>query len=122
MKLKFSKNTSSKVINRLKKKIRIRKVVQGTPERPRLCVFRSTKHIYAQIINDETHATVLSVSSLSIDLKNGSKDSAKSVGIKIAEEAKKKGINTVVFDRNGFLYHGRIQALAEGAREGGLNF
>lgn len=122
MKLKFSKNTSSKTINRLKKKIRIRKTVKGTSERPRLCVFRSTKHIYVQIINDETQSTIASVSSLAIDLKNGSKESAKTVGIKIAEEAKKKGITNVVFDRNGFIYHGRVQALADGAREGGLNF
>lgn len=122
MKLNFSKNTSSKTVNRLKKKIRIRKVVKGTAERPRLCVFRSSKHIYAQIINDDSQTTMLSVSSLSIDLKNGSKESAKTVGSKIAEEAKKKGINNVVFDRNGFIYHGRVQALADGAREGGLNF
>ena len=122
MKLKFSKNTASKTINRLKKKIRIRKVVKGTSERPRLCVFRSTKHIYVQVINDVTQSTLLSVSSLSIDLKNGSKESAKTVGLKIAEEAKKKGITNVVFDRNGFIYHGRVQSLADGAREGGLNF
>ncbi len=122
MKLQFSKNTASKTINRLKKKIRIRKVVKGTSERPRLCVFRSTKHIYVQVINDVTQSTLLSVSSLSIDLKNGSKESAKTVGLKIAEEAKKKGITNVVFDRNGFIYHGRVQSLADGAREGGLNF
>lgn len=122
MKLKFSKSTSSKTINRLKKKIRIRKSVNGTGERPRLCVFRSAKHIYAQIINDVDHATVLSVSSLSAELKSGSKEAAKTVGMKIAEEAKKKGITNVVFDRNGFIYHGRVQALADGAREGGLNF
>ena len=121
MKLKFSKNTASKTINRLKKKIRIRKVVKGTSERPRLCVFRSTKHIYVQVINDVDQSTLLSVSSLSIDLKNGSKDSAKKVGLKAAEEAKKKGITNVVFDRNGFN-HGRVQSLADGAREGGLNF
>ncbi len=122
MKLQFSKNTASKTINRLKKKIRIRKVVKGTSERPRLCVFRSTKHIYVQVINDVTQSTLLSVSSLSIDLKNGSRESAKTVGLKIAEEAKKKGITNVVFDRNGFIYHGRVQSLADGAREGGLNF
>lgn len=122
MKLNFSKKTSSKSVNRLKKKIRIRKVVKGTSERPRLCVFRSAGHIYAQIINDEKQATLLSVSSLSSELKNGNKEAAKTVGKKIAEEAKKKGITNVVFDRNGFIYHGRVQALADGAREGGLNF
>jgi len=122
MRLNFSKHTSPKSVNRLKKKIRIRKVVKGTSERPRLCVFRSAKHIYAQVINDENHSTLLSVSSLSADLKNGSRDSAKTVGLQIAAEAKKKGILNVVFDRNGFIYHGRVQALADGAREGGLNF
>jgi len=122
MKIKFSKHTSPKKINRLKKKIRIRKVVNGSKERPRLCVFRSAKHIYAQIINDATHSTVLTISSLSIKSKADGKETAKQVGIKIAEEANKKGIKQVVFDRNGFLYHGRIQSLAEGARAGGLNF
>ncbi|MFN3697665.1 MAG: 50S ribosomal protein L18 [Pseudobdellovibrio sp.] len=122
MKLNYSKHTSAKTVNRLKKKIRIRKVVKGTSERPRLCVYRSAKHIYAQIINDEAQTTILSSSSLSADMKNGSKDSAKKIGIQLAAEAKKKGITNVVFDRNGFIYHGRVQALADGAREGGLNF
>src|SRR4051812_21208156 len=122
MKIKVSKKTSPKVINRLKKKIRIRKTVKGTEERPRLCVYRSSKHIYAQIINDDAQNTVLTVSSLALDLKSGGKDSAKEVGMKIAQEATKKGIKQVVFDRNGFIYHGRVQALADGAREGGLNF
>lgn len=122
MKIKFSKHTSVKTVNRLKKKIRIRKVVSGSEERPRLCVFRSAKHIYAQIINDKTHSTVLTISSLSLESKADGKTIAKQVGIKIAQEANKKGINQVVFDRNGFIYHGRVQSLAEGAREGGLNF
>ena len=122
MKIKFSKHTSPKTINRLKKKIRIRKVVNGSADRPRLCVFRSAKHIYAQIINDATHSTVLTISSLNIDAKSDGKEMAKQVGMKIAQEANKKGIKQVVFDRNGFIYHGRVQSLAEGAREGGLNF
>jgi large subunit ribosomal protein L18 len=122
MKIKVSKRTSPKVINRLKKKIRIRKVVNGTQERPRLCVFRSLNHIYAQLINDDAHNTVLTVSSLSLGSKTSGKETAKEVGMKIAQEAVKKGIKHVVFDRNGFVYHGRIQALADGAREGGLNF
>lgn len=122
MKIKVSKRTSAKVVNRLKKKIRIRKVVSGTEERLRLCVFRSTKHIYAQLINDDTQNTVLTVSSLALDSKATGKNSAKEVGVKIAQEAVKKGIKHVVFDRNGFIYHGRVQALADGAREGGLNF
>lgn len=122
MKIKFSKHTSPKTVNRLKKKIRIRKVVSGSEERPRLCVFRSSKHIYAQIINDSTHKTVLTISSLTLDSKSAGKELAKEVGIKVAQEANKKGIKQVVFDRNGFIYHGRVQSLAEGAREGGLNF
>ena len=122
MKIKFSKHTSSKTVNRLKKKIRIRKVIQGSAERPRLCVYRSTKHIYVQIIDDTAHKTILTVSSLSLDSKSSGKEVAKEVGVKAAQEAVKKGIKQVVFDRNGFIYHGRVQSLAEGAREGGLNF
>lgn len=122
MRIKFSKHTSPKTINRLKKKIRIRKVVNGSEERPRLCVFRSAKHIYAQIINDVNQSTVLTISSLNLDAKADGKETAKQVGIKIAQEANKKGIKQVVFDRNGFIYHGRVQSLAEGAREGGLKF
>ncbi len=122
MKIKYSKHTSSKTVNRLKKKIRIRKVVQGSAERPRLCVYRSAKHIYAQIIDDAAHKTILTVSSLTLDKKSAGKEVAKEIGKKVAEEATKKGIKQVVFDRNGFIYHGRVQSLAEGAREGGLNF
>lgn len=122
MKLRVSKHTSDKVANRLKKKIRIRKTVKGTSERPRLCVFRSTTHIYAHVINDDSQKTILTVSSLGVKEKLSGKDMAKQVGKAIAEAATKKGIKTVVFDRNGFVYHGRVQSLAEGAREGGLNF
>ena len=122
MKIKVSKHTSSKTVNRLKKKIRIRKLVSGTAERPRLCVYRSAKHIYAQIIDDQTHTTVMTISSLSLDEKSGSREVAKKVGLKIGEQAIKKGIKQVVFDRNGFIYHGRIQSLADGARESGLSF
>ena len=122
MKLNFSKKTAEKKVNRLKKKIRIRKTVNGTTERPRLCVFKSAKHIYAQLVNDVGHTTILSVSSLSVETKGTGKDKAKAVGKKIAEAATQKGFKAVVFDRNGFLYHGRIQALAEGAREAGLVF
>ena len=122
MKLKVSKHTSAKTKNRLKKKIRIRKTVKGTSERPRLCVFRSAKHIYAQIINDDLAQTVLTVSSLSLETKVTGKELAKTVGKAVAEASLKKGIKTVVFDRNGFIYHGRIQSLADGAREAGLNF
>lgn len=122
MKLKVSKHTSAKTANRLKKKIRIRKTVNGSQERPRLCVYRSAKHIYAQLIDDVQHKTILTVSSLTVDEKLNGKDMAKRVGKAVAEASVKKGIKSVVFDRNGFIYHGRIQALADGAREGGLNF
>ena len=122
MKLRVSKHTTAKTRNRMKKKIRIRKTVKGTSERPRLCVFRSAKHIYAQVINDDLAQTVLTVSSLSLESKATGKELAKTVGKAIAEASLKKGITTVVFDRNGFIYHGRVQSLADGAREAGLNF
>lgn len=122
MKLNFTKKTAVKKVNRLKKKIRIRKVVTGSNERPRLCVFKSGKHIYAQLIDDVTHKTIMAVSSLALDTKGDGKAKAKAVGKEIAAVATKKGFKAVVFDRNGFLYHGRIQALAEGAREAGLAF
>lgn len=122
MKLRVSKHTASKSANRLKKKIRIRKTVNGTSERPRLCVYRSARHIYAQVVNDEQHKTILTVSSLKLDQKLDGKSMAKLVGKTVAEASIKVGIKSVVFDRNGFLYHGRIQSLADGAREGGLSF
>ena len=122
MKLRVSKHTSAKTKNRMKKKIRIRKTVKGTTERPRLCVFRSAKHIYAQVINDDSMQTILTVSSLSLKVKVTGKELAKTVGKAVAEASLKKGITTVVFDRNGFIYHGRVQSLADGAREAGLNF
>ena len=122
MKLRVSKHTSAKTRNRMKKKIRIRKTVKGTSERPRLCVFRSAKHIYAQVIKDDLAQTVLTVSSLSLESKATGKELAKTVGKAVAEASLKKGIKTVVFDRNGFIYHGRVQSLADGAREAGLNF
>ena len=109
---------------RKKRKTRIRKKVNGTPERPRLVIFRSSKHIYAQIIDDLAGATLASASTLSLEGDNIrlTVENAKLVGMKVAEEAIKKSITSVVFDRNGFVYHGRIKALADGAREGGLNF
>lgn len=122
MKLRVAKHTSAKVKNRLKKKIRIRKTIKGTSDRPRLCVFRSAKHIYAQVINDDSMQTILTVSSLTLVSKESGKNLAKLVGKTIAEVSLKKGIKSVVFDRNGFIYHGRVQSLADGAREAGLNF
>lgn len=106
------------------RKLRIRKKIQGSAERPRLSVFRSTTHIYAQVIDDDTHQTIFATSSLSKEVeKDGSKsDVAKKIGVLVAEACKQRNISKVVFDRNGFVYHGRIKALAEGAREAGLEF
>ena len=106
----------------------MRKRIRGTPDRPRLCVFRSNKHIYAQLIDDTTGRTLAEASTLSSDLrekignKGGNKDGATAVGVAIAERALKKRITQVIFDRNGFLYHGRVKALSQGARDGGLVF
>lgn len=112
----------SKVNSRSKIKMRIRKLISGTQERPRLSVFRSSKAIYVQLIDDLNGVTVLASSSNDKDFSTtGTKiEIAKAVGMSIAEKAKNHGIDTVVFDRNGYLYHGRVKALAEGAREGGL--
>ena len=109
---------------RVSKHKRVRKKIKGSTERPRLSVYRSLKYIYAQIIDDSTGSTLAAASSLTIpDIKSGdTMVVAKKVGELIAEEAKKKNILSVVFDRGGYLYHGRIKALAEGAREGGLEF
>jgi large subunit ribosomal protein L18 len=106
---------------------RIRKKLRGTPERPRLAVFRSQGHIYAQVIDDDAGRTLCAASSLDKDLRAKSKRggnvaSAKEVGALIAGRAKEKGVAAVVFDRGGFLYHGRIKALADAAREAGLKF
>lgn len=112
-----------KVEKRAKIKRRIRKNVFGTSERPRLSVFRSNKQIYAQIIDDTTGLTLASSSSYNNKAATGSKtESAASVGKELAEKAKKAGVESVVFDRNGYQYHGRVKALADGAREGGLIF
>ena len=109
---------------RIKRHKRVRSKISGTPECPRLCVFRSAKHIYAQVIDDVSGKTLVSASSLEKDFGayGGNKDAAKKVGEMIAERALKAKIEDVVFDRGGFVYHGRVQALAEGAREGGLKF
>ena len=109
---------------RLKRHKRVRGKISGTPERPRLNVFRSETNIYAQIIDDVAGKTLVSASSLEKDFNcDGTKtDAAKMVGQLVAERAKAAGITTVVFDRGGYVYHGRVKALAEGAREGGLQF
>jgi large subunit ribosomal protein L18 len=115
--------------NRLRtgKHKRIRRKVQGTPEKPRLCVFRSLNHIYAQVIDDVNHNTLASASTLETEvrdsIKDGSKmDEAKAVGTAVATKALAQGISEVVFDRNGYKYHGKIAALAGAAREAGLKF
>jgi large subunit ribosomal protein L18 len=101
---------------------RVRKKVLGSPERPRLAVFRSNRHIYAQVIDDFAGRTLAAASSMK-DANGGSpKDAAKKVGLALAERATKAGVTKVAFDRGGFQYHGRVRALAEGAREGGLDF
>jgi large subunit ribosomal protein L18 len=110
---------------RKKKHLRVRKKISGTAENPRLVVYRSIKHIYAQIIDDTKGVTLVAASTLDESLKGengGNKETAKKVGMLVAEKAKAKGIKTVVFDRGGLIYHGRIAALADGAREGGLEF
>jgi large subunit ribosomal protein L18 len=116
-----------KIVGRERRKLRIRKKVNGTPARPRLTVFRSAKHIYAQVIDDSSGQTLAHASTLSKDLRgtldNDSKvQAAKKVGALIAKICKSKKIDRVVFDRNGYLYHGRVSALAQAAREAGLEF
>ena len=111
----------NKIERRIKIKFRIRKKIVGTAERPRLSVFRSNKQIYAQVINDKAGVTLAAASSLGFEKMNKT-EQAKKVGLLVAEKAKAAGVESVVFDRNGYLYHGRVQSLADGAREGGLNF
>lgn len=118
---------NAKLNKRLKRKKSIRKNIVGTTERPRLSIFRSASHMYAQIIDDSKGQTLVSASTLSKDLKGklkstGNIEAAQKVGELISKEAKKKKIETVSFDRNGFLYHGRVKALADAARDGGLKF
>ncbi|MGM9813511.1 MAG: 50S ribosomal protein L18 [Candidatus Enteromonas sp.] len=108
---------------RLRKHARVRAKVSGTAEKPRLCVFRSNKHIEAQIIDDTKGVTLVSSSSVQLKLTNGGNcEGAAKVGADLAEKAKAKGIEIVAFDRGGYLYHGRVAALADAAREGGLKF
>jgi large subunit ribosomal protein L18 len=117
--------TRSESLRRVRRKLHIRKRVHGTSERPRLTVFRSDKHVYAQIIDDDLGVTLTSASSLgkNVEIPKGSnKDAARKVGLLLGKKAKEAGIDKVVFDRNGYLYHGRVKALADGAREAGLEF
>ena len=109
---------------RIKRHMRIRNKISGTPERPRLNVFRSGKHIYAQIIDDINGVTLVSASTMDKDFDGygGNKEAAKKIGKTLADRAAQKNITEVVFDRSGYIYHGRVKELAEGAREGGLKF
>ena len=116
--------TVNKNAMRLKRHVRVRGKISGTPECPRLNVFRSNANIYAQIIDDVNGVTLVSANTLEKDFEGatGNAEAAKKVGTVLAERAKAKGINLVVFDRGGYVYHGRVAALAEGAREAGLEF
>ena len=118
-------NKVDRKASRVKRHLRVRKKISGTPERPRLSVYRSEKNIYAQIIDDVNGTTLVAASSLEKDLalkSGGNKEASKVVGELIAKKALDKGITEVVFDRGGYVYHGRVQALAEAAREAGLKF
>ena len=109
---------------RLQRHKRVRAKISGTPDRPRLCVYRSNANISAQIIDDVNGVTLASANTTEKEFENygGNKEAARAIGKKVAERALAKGIDTVIFDRGGYLYHGRVQELAEGAREGGLKF
>ena len=112
----------SKENRRRRIRYRVRKKVRGTANRPRISVFRSLRGIYAQAIDDVSAHTIASASSKDVEAAGNKSEQARKVGQLLAERAKSKGIDTVVFDRSGYLYHGRVKALAEGAREAGLNF
>jgi|SRR6056297_163999 len=120
-------NKNDRKYSRRKRHLRVRKKVSGTPAKPRMAVFRSEKHMYAQIIDDTTHHTLCTSSTLNSELKTAldktwDKAAAEKVGEDIAKKAKEAGIEEVVFDRGGFKYHGRVKALADGARNAGLKF
>ena len=113
----------SKNISRVRRHARVRRKIKGTPECPRLCVYRSNKNIEAQLIDDDKRVTLVASSSMTLKLENGSNiEAAAKVGADIANKAKAKNITKVVFDRSGYIYHGRVKALAEAAREAGLEF
>ena len=122
IKIRFKKKSPLKLKKRLRNKARLRKKNSGSSERPRLVVFRSQKHIYAQLIDDMAGKTLASTHTLKLKTGSANCQGAKEVGKKVAELALSKKIDKVVFDRNGFIYHGRIKALAESARAGGLKF
>ena len=114
--------TDKKVRGRTRRHARVRRKIAGTSERPRLAVYRSNRHIYAQVIDDVAGRTLAAASTLVEGNGEDPKAKAKAVGVQVAEKAKAAGVTRVTFDRGGFRYHGRVQALADGAREGGLEF
>lgn len=123
MRVTIKKSASRKEVSRTKKKLRIRHKVTGSTAKPRLSVFRSSRHMYAQIIDDTKGVTLVAASTLDVDgLKGSNKSTAAAIGKEIAKRALAKKIEEVVFDRNGYLFHGRIKSLADGAREAGLKF
>lgn len=122
IRIKLKNKTAHKVTKRQKSKARIRKKVEGHADRPRLCVFRSGKHIYAQIIDDMAGKTLVSWSTVQAKKAASNVEAAKLVGSEIAKKALSQNIKNVVFDRSGYLFHGRVKAVADGAREAGLNF
>ena len=116
------KNTRKKANLRIKRKKRIRKKLQGTAERPRLSIYRSARHVYAQVIDDLSGKTVASVNSYKNKDGRANSDECSKLGKQLAELCKQKEISSVVFDKNGFAYHGRVKAFADGVREGGIQF
>jgi large subunit ribosomal protein L18 len=125
LQIKNLRKRNPKAAGRLRRKVSIRKRIRGTGERPRLAVFRSARHIYAQIIDDESGRTLVTASSLDKELRTKKLkklEVAKAVGGLVAARCKSKSLGEVVFDRNGFLFHGRVKAVADGARESGLSF
>ena len=123
MATKIRIHTSNKQVVRFKRKLRIRSKVEGSVERPRLAVFRSNKNLYAQLVDDAKGHTLVAACTLDEEIKGGSSiDGAKALGLMLAKRALAKKISAIVFDRSGYLYHGRIKALADAAREGGLKF
>ncbi len=120
MRVTIKRKWSNRMKLRMKKKLKIRKKVWGTDERPRLCVFKSSNNVYAQMIDDTTGQTIVSASTLADKIDGKGKEAAAQVGKLIAERAKEKNITKAVFDRSGYKYHGRIRSIAEGARDGGL--
>ena len=115
--------TAQKMVARMRRRTRVRRRVQGTDQRPRLCVFRSNRHTYAQVISDESRRTIVAASTVTFAaVPTGNRPAARQVGERIAQLCQERNITRVVFDRNGFLFHGRVKEVADGARAAGLQF